>query len=316
MKQKKITNRSKKDIFYKYLIIIMTITIIGSTVFFFFISFYHLFSMFNILEIEPSTHEELTPNQISDQILKKMEIDLQIPKDQIKKEIQVTTSKEKKEKKDLKISNDGSESSMLKKLMFLELQGTITGNKQDPVAIIIDGGDFLAASGQKRPKGDPKPDKEEFSKFYKTGEKVYGAVVKKIERGEVILSYMDREIVLISGKLPRYRLVGKTFDKNISKSEIQNILQNDMDQEKKADLAPHTEQGRSNGLVIKTLTSDSVFKKFDIQENDILLAINGIKVKSLEDVGFAFMVGINNSEMFWFDIQRNGEKQVIGFSFK
>jgi len=133
--------------------------------------------------------------------------------------------------------------------------------------------------------------------LYQVGDSIQEAIVKKILRHEVILTYQGKDQVLEMetdrksvSKSGLGRPVKKTnFNAAAVKKTMINNPQDDIGAiMKQVKFRPHFTAGEPDGLMVYGIRPNSVFRKMGLRNGDIIKDINGTQIVSAEDASSLF----------------------------
>lgn len=158
-------------------------------------------------------------------------------------------------------------------------------------------------------------------RFYRVGDRIQQAFVKKINRNTVVLDINGKEVVL-------------TFDADETKTAGNNDVEEDI-LPKKLSFTPtqiaaiekvsrlskqitfqrNTIDGSPEGVVITKVANDSVFSELGFQEGDILLAVDEAKMMIQDDASEIYE-HLLSQEKVTFTYERNGNSHSTVFDKK
>lgn len=187
----------------------------------------------------------------------------------------------------------------------LALLGTVSGNRQNTFAVI-----------------------EEMSKkkqaLYKVGDRVQGAIVKKILRGKVILRVNERDEILtieesatLRGKEEFTQLATSSKGDTIvvSRSAVQESMKNVHNLLSQVRIRPYFRDGKADGLSVTNIKSGSFFAKLGLKNGDVVQGIDGNVIKSPEDVLEMYKKFKLGSQVA-LQIMRGNEQKTINYTFR
>jgi general secretion pathway protein C len=195
----------------------------------------------------------------------------------------------------------------------LALLGTVAGDERHGFAVIEE--------SNKRKQG-----------LYKVGDTVQGATVRKILRGKVVLRVNDKdEILMIEEKrkpqsesrreprrAARYQRptpVEKADTVTVSRSSVEESLENIHELLSQVRIRPHFRDGRAEGLAVSNVRPGSFFAKMGLKNGDVVQGIDGREIKSPDDVLEVYEKMKSGSQVA-LEIERRGEKKIINYQFK
>jgi general secretion pathway protein C len=187
----------------------------------------------------------------------------------------------------------------------IALLGTVVGDQQSTVAVIED-------IGKKK------------QDLYREGDTVQEAVIKKILRGKVILRVGDKDEILTieeratsktEREYPKTRAIEKGTAITVSRSNLQQSLENIHQLLSQARVRPHFRDGKTDGLAISNIKAGSLFAKLGLKNGDIVQGIDGRSIKSPDDVMEVYRRLRSGSEVA-LQISRRGEQKILNYKFR
>ncbi|MCP4683580.1 MAG: PDZ domain-containing protein [Desulfobacterales bacterium] len=153
------------------------------------------------------------------------------------------------------------------------LLGTVTGDDKDAYAVI-------------KEKGNKKQD------LYRVGDSIEKAVVKKILRGKVVLNFKGRDEILImeeprSSQASKRHSPGPTATGSsitLKRSDMRGPLKNINRLLSEVKIRPHLKSGKADGVSLSGIKGGSVFSKMGLVNGDIVREIDGIAIRSPDDI--------------------------------
>lgn len=185
----------------------------------------------------------------------------------------------------------------------LVLWGTVTGT--DSYAVIED-------------------TKTKLQDLYKIGDELHGAVIKKIFRDSVILTYHNQDYVLemdlkqmpdTSPAVSQNDIALKPREISVDKSQVTSSLKNIDDLKRQIRIRPLTAEDKSDGLLIYSIKPDSFFSTLGLQNGDIIRQVNGNSTLSFEDAVKTYQ-DIKDASDVSVSILRNGRPQELIYHIK
>lgn len=185
------------------------------------------------------------------------------------------------------------------------LLGTVAGDSQSAVAVIRD------------------PAKRS-QDFYREGDAVQGAVLKKILRGQVIVRVGGRDEVL---KMEEPSGAKKTKGGpqlvssetmatiTVDRAEIREALGSINKLLAQVRIRPHFKDGKADGLTLNNIKKDSIFSRMGLKNGDIIQGIDGRPIIRPNDV-LAFYGKLKSGSRFSLDLTRKGMSNQISYRFK
>lgn len=158
--------------------------------------------------------------------------------------------------------------------------------------------------------------------LYQIGDKLQEAVIKKILRDKVILTYHFQDYILEMDikQMP----VASAFRKDttlkakeivVNRSLINSSLEDIDDLKRQVRIKPVMTKGKSDGLLLYSIKPDSFFHTLGLQNGDIIKQVNGKPALSLEDAVTIYQ-NIGNTSKVKVSIFRNGKIQELVYHIK
>ena len=194
----------------------------------------------------------------------------------------------------------------------LKLWGTVTGTSQNAYAVIEDV-------------------KQRVQQLYHTEDAIQNAIVKEIHREKVVLEVNgDLEVLQmeeLSGTVRGGKVARQTnrttreaqpqtsAPKNISLKreridEAVNDLGNLM---KQVRIRPHYKDGKSDGLTLSGIRSDSIFGEMGFRNGDVIVGVDGKNIESVDDA-LRLYENLQSAESVQVQIRRRGRLQTMDYS--
>lgn len=213
------------------------------------------------------------------------------------------TQATKKEKPDI----DPSEVENLEKTKLnLKLWGTITGNTGKTYAVIED-------------------EKKREQQLYQKGDKIQHARIKVILRKKVVLTVDGKDEVLEMQDIvdQSHRTAGRSgsgSDRSrgdtehvaVERSQIDNALKNINQLMRQIRVRPYFEDGKPSGILLSGIRNNSIFKEMGLKSGDVVKAVNGKEIKSVDDA-MKFYQNLKSSSAVELQIERNGNPRSINY---
>jgi len=197
----------------------------------------------------------------------------------------------------------------------LQLLGTIIGSSLDPYAIIFD---------KKVKKQD----------LYNVGDKIQKAEIKLILNKKVVLNVNGKDEILTmevtstaSGKaasgpgIDRGSVsrtdtgISKKVNVNLKRDYIDGIIENPLSVISDARVRPYLKNGQTSGLIISHIKRNSVFSKAGLKNGDIIKAINGEEIESMDNM-MGYYENLKNESNINVSITRRGRNMQIDYSIE
>ncbi len=177
--------------------------------------------------------------------------------------------------------------------------------------------------------------------LYQVGQRVQGAKIIKILRQQVVLEYNGEDQVLemsfLSNSILKEHfdspssILKEHFDSpgsskakkpnkkpsapkviNLTRSSIDNLINNSNQALKQARIKPHLNNGQPNGLLVFGIKPESLYAKMELKNGDIIQSVNGKKLKSVDDTLKLFQ-GLKNASDMNIKIKRHGRTEEINY---
>lgn len=212
-------------------------------------------------------------------------------------------TEDKPDTKEKKIDDESLEPTELD----LKLWGTVTGNTQNPFAVIEE---------TKGPRGRTP------QMLYSEGDQVQGATIVQILDEKIILELEGENEVLeieeFKSKTRRSRynryssrnrsnLPPILSKRTIKRNEIENAMSNLNTLMKQVRFYPHAE-----GIKVSRIQRNSIFRRFGLRNGDIITGIDGRKINSIDDA-MGFYNQLVSSSALSLELKRRGRNRVIDF---
>ena len=216
---------------------------------------------------------------------------------------------EKKEASDKDATGSKERGKLEPTTLSLTLWGTVTGGS-DLYAVIEDKKSRLQA-------------------LYQEGDSIQDATVKKISKKEVILTFQGKDQILEMETDPeKTGSIEKPLNKQAPRAamnENQNALppqpppQAQQSSGSASEIMtnikfrPFFTKGSPDGVMVYAIKPDSIFNRSGIRNGDIVKAVNGTPVSSVEDAS-SLLSGMENAATARLTLIRSGEIKEISYS--
>lgn len=203
--------------------------------------------------------------------------------------------------------------------LALILLGTISGLGDDSYAVIED-------------KTNRTQD------LYKVGDSVSGATIKLILRKKVVLSINGQDEVLemtddgvtppgsrLSGPPVSGRAFGgrergddprdRMRDVMLKRRQVESAFNNVNDLMKDVRIRPHFSQGKPDGLMLSSVSPNSIFAEMGLKSNDVITGVNGKKIQTVDDCMDVYRQLKDAAEVS-LEIKRGGQNEVIHYNIQ
>jgi general secretion pathway protein C len=194
------------------------------------------------------------------------------------------------------------------------LLGTVTGDNENAYAVIED--------KSKRTQD-----------IYHIGDNVKSAVLKNIFRNKVVIRFNGKDEILLKdenqdqkgtssssfpgfsgmeppGGTPPTGESGPTQTIMLNRTELENALSNVQEVMTQASIQPHMQDGVVDGLTITGVKAGSIFRRAGLRNGDIVKGVEGMEIKSQEDL-LSLYGNLKNMESVGLQIIRRGRERNI-----
>lgn len=222
---------------------------------------------------------------------------------------------------DINVEGAGPESVAIDaEVSELTLIGTITGPRSISRAFIRKGTRRRTSSRfkSKGSTGSSEPPEKEIFKLWET---VHGYKLVSIRDRSVILEGPSgrAELKIYDGKKGKTagdkKVASKgKLKKNLSRAELKQNLQNNMDNAFKGLVAgPYRKNGKVVGFRLKKVRPYNIFYKMGARSGDVITRVNGKKIDSTEKL-FQFWKNFATESKVVIDIERRGQMMQFDFN--
>ncbi|MBI5845849.1 MAG: PDZ domain-containing protein [Deltaproteobacteria bacterium] len=188
--------------------------------------------------------------------------------------------------------------------MNLKLLGTLTAPRGNSRAIIED------AQAQKQG-------------LYKTGDTVQNAVIKSIERNQVVVTIEGRDEILLPEEEQKKRMAAKkpagptgAPGIKLSRAEVEQSMRNIGLLMTQARWQPSFDaSGNPEGIAVNRIRPGSLLSKMGIANGDVLQSVNGRDIRSMDDIMTAY-TQFRSAENVQFDVKRGDNRETLAYSFE
>jgi len=186
----------------------------------------------------------------------------------------------------------------------LKLLGTLTAPKGRSRAIIED--------AQARTQG-----------LYKEGDTVQNAVIRSIDRNQVVVTIEGRDEILLPEEEQKKRMAarkptGPTGAPGIklSRAEVEQSMRNIGLLMTQARWQPSFDaSGNPEGIAVNRIRPGSLLSKMGIANGDVLQSVNGRDIRSMDDIMTAY-TQFRAAENVQFDVKRGDSRETLSYSFE
>ena len=160
-------------------------------------------------------------------------------------------------------------------------------------------------------------------KRYQKGDTVQKALIKKVLREKVILSYKGRDEVLLmepakgSGtsvpSFPPVNAIAEPGEKtSLSRALVDEALGNINKLMGDVRIRPHFSRGKPDGLLLYGIKKDSLFQTMGLKNGDIIMGVDGKEIESVDDA-LTFYEQLKDSSDVNVQIKRRGKTKEIQY---
>ncbi len=187
----------------------------------------------------------------------------------------------------------------------LALLGTVSGPEEMAFAVIEE---------KKKRKQD----------LYQTGDKIQGAMIKKVLRGKVVLVVEGKDEILemeqmkagkpgAGGSGRGIRDDGYTI--TVGHDDLQKSLGNINSLLTQVRIRPLIRDGKPDGLVLSRIKPDSIFSKLGLKNGDVVKRIDNKEIKTPDDA-FEFYNRLKSGAELSLEIGRGTETKTLYYRFE
>ena len=160
--------------------------------------------------------------------------------------------------------------------------------------------------------------------LYQTGDKIQGAVVKKILREKVVLEVNGKDEILEmeqakAGKGGSRRSGKRSRDDGyaitVGHDDLQKSLGNINSLLTQVRIRPLIKKGKPEGLILSHIKPASIFAKLGLQNGDVVKKIDNKEIKSPEDA-FEFYNRLKSGTELSLEIGRGSETKMLNYRFE
>ncbi len=192
----------------------------------------------------------------------------------------------------------------------LKLWGTVTGNVASAYAVIED-------------------TKERKQQLYHVEDAIQNAVVREIHREKVVLE-VDGNLEVLQMEKIENRTAGRSLARRTTRQQKQeartseskkvtlkreridsavNDLGNLM---KQVRIRPHYKDGKSDGLTLSGIRSNSIFSEMGFRNGDVIVGVDGREIESVDDA-LSLYENLQSAENVQVQLRRRGRLQTIDY---
>jgi general secretion pathway protein C len=160
--------------------------------------------------------------------------------------------------------------------------------------------------------------------LYQTGDKVQGAIIKKVLRGKVILEVKGKdEILEMEQAKTGKRGAGRTgsgsrgdgYTITVGHDDLQKSLGNINSLLTQVRIRPLIKNGKPDGLVLSHVKPGSIFSKLGLKNGDVVKKIDNKEIKSPDDA-FAFYNRLKSGTELSLEINRGSDTKTLNYRFE
>lgn len=156
-------------------------------------------------------------------------------------------------------------------------------------------------------------------KLYRTGDTIEGARIKMILRKKVVLDVNGNDEILemedqqsSTGSAARDARSGMPDVSDSGGSDVSDSGGSIVDLMRQARVRPYFEDGKPSGILLSGIRSGSIFEEMGLESGDIVKAVNGKEIRSMDDA-MEFYENFKSAGEIDLDIQRNGSQRSIQY---
>ncbi len=157
--------------------------------------------------------------------------------------------------------------------------------------------------------------------LFKTGDTVASATVARIMRGMVVLRVDGRDEILAMDKPGKDReseekqASGAGSSVIVNKAEINEAMKDMGKILTQARIRPYFSAGKSDGFIISSIKSGSIFQKMGMQNWDIIQSVNDQPIKSPDEM-LKLYDSLKSGSSINLTIKRKGKEQNLEYIFQ
>ena len=160
--------------------------------------------------------------------------------------------------------------------------------------------------------------------LYHTGDKLQGALIKKVLRGKVVLEVKGKDEILEmeQTKAGKNRSVsagtgnrGDGYTITVGHDDLQKSLGNINSLLTQVRIRPLIKNGKPDGLVLSHVKPNSIFSKLGLKNGDVVKKIDNKEIKSPEDA-FAFYNRLKSGAELSLEIGRGSDTKTLNYRFE
>ena len=160
--------------------------------------------------------------------------------------------------------------------------------------------------------------------LYQTGDKIQGAVIKKVLRGKVILEVGGKDEILEMEQSKTGKNDGRGSNSGntdngytitVGHDDLQKSLSNINSLLTQVRIRPLMKNGKPDGLILSHIKAGSIFSKLGLKDRDVVKKIDNHLIKSPDDA-FAFYNRLKSGAELSLEIARGNETKTIHYRFR
>ena len=192
----------------------------------------------------------------------------------------------------------------------LKLWGTVTGNVANAYAVIED-------------------IKERRQQLYHVEDAIQNAILREIHREKVVLE-VDGNLEVLQMEKIESRSMGKGIARrstrqkrqetqtaeskkiSLKRERIESAVNDLGSLMKQVRIRPHYKDGKSDGLTLSGIRSNSIFSEMGFRNGDIIVGVDGNDIESVDDA-LSLYENLQSAENVQVQIRRRGRLQTIDY---
>ncbi|OQY51234.1 MAG: hypothetical protein B6240_00160 [Desulfobacteraceae bacterium 4572_87] len=160
--------------------------------------------------------------------------------------------------------------------------------------------------------------------LYQTGDKVQGAMIKKVLRGKVILEVKGKDEILEMEQVKNGKLSSRSggaqnrgdgYTITVGHDDLQKSLGNINSLLTQVRIRPLIKNGKPDGLVLSHVKPRSIFSKLGLKNGDVVKKIDNKEIKSPDDA-FMFYNRLKSGAELSLEIIRGSESKTLNYRFE
>lgn len=159
--------------------------------------------------------------------------------------------------------------------------------------------------------------------LYQTGDKIQGAVVKKVLRGKVILEVGGKDEILEMEQAKTGKKGGRGLTSGNGADETITVAHDDLQKSlgninsllTQVRIRPLIKNGKPDGLILSSIKAGSIFSKLGLKNGDVVKKIDNQLIRSPDDA-FAFYNRLKSGAELSLEIARGSETRTVHYRFR